>query len=107
MHFEESCFNRTLDVTRLHDNVVPSSSLIISNKTSGAVLREKQNKPESTCSMELKLPDDNLIENVPVKIQQPSEKVKILTKKYDLLKRKVRSLNEKKKETGWKDCSLF
>ncbi|CAK1589425.1 unnamed protein product [Parnassius mnemosyne] len=73
MHFEESCFNRTLDVTRLHDNAVPSSSLIISDKTSRAVLRKKQNKPESSCPMEWDVPDDNLIENAPVKVSELSD----------------------------------
>ncbi|KAF9409395.1 hypothetical protein HW555_011219, partial [Spodoptera exigua] len=28
LHFEESCFNRTLDVMRLHDNCVPTEFLI-------------------------------------------------------------------------------
>ncbi|CAH2087579.1 unnamed protein product [Euphydryas editha] len=103
MHFDESSFNRTLDIVRLRDGIVPSSqlgqhtqstleltlnsqpsvSVMISDPQTSTeigklVLQERQ---ENVASEQILLPKN--------------EKIYHLTQKCENLKKKVKQLNEK------------
>ncbi|XP_063826089.1 THAP domain-containing protein 2-like [Ostrinia nubilalis] len=121
MHFQESCINRTLDVTRLHDDALPSSSLLpnqtnlktqqtpnqlianyigqhvdpltSSEITKILIIKEESNTPATPCSQENPTSAEKIqLENKEIKYHK---RCNFLKKRVKILQERVRRRDKK------------